>query len=162
MNTTQYFKHDNFLVVQNGDFNDTFDLNGQYVNEFFDVKEYLETQNYSELSLQRIAIHLSKRHIQYDNDLRFGYTKCIIPNPKVTIDYLNDTSSQELQGRFGFYLNNRFVFAIYSKDFTFLESEGELSKDQYCKIVFELDKENRNKLNEIIQSLNTLAKYDAN
>lgn len=162
MNATQYYKHDNFLVVQNGDWNDTFDLSKDYINDFFDVRGYLENQSYSELALKRVATILYNRFDTLFKE-HYGYIECIIPNQKVTIDYLNDTSSKELQGRFGFYLNNRFVFAIHSTDFAFLMPfDGELSKDQYCKIVFELDKDNRNKLNQIIYSLNTLAKYDAN
>ena len=115
MNTTQYYKHENFLVVQNGDYNDTFDLSKDYVNEFINVADYLATKKTKfalDLGLRRVAMVLQGR---FDNLFkeRYGYIECIIPNPKVTIQY-GDDFTKELKSRFAFFLNNRFVFAFYS------------------------------------------------
>lgn len=163
MNTTQYFKYENFLVVQNNKQNNTFDLNGQYVNEFFDVTEYLNSQNYSELAIKRVAIHLANKHISYDNHLRFGYAQCIIPNEKIKIEFNHNTVG-ELEGIFSFYMSNKFILNVSSQDFVFInDRNGTLTTNEYLRMLFRsAGKETRQQLNEIIHSLNTLAKYDAN
>ena len=166
MNTTQYYKHNNFLVVQNGDYNDTFDLSKSYVNEFFDITGYLKDKEYSKHHLQRVATLLYKKFNEGDftfsNIKMYDFTKCIIPNPKVTIEY-GDDFTKDLKSRFAFFLNNRFVFAFYTNDTFLSEYRSELTTNQYCEILFTTaSKETRNSLNQIIHSLNTLAKYDAN
>ena len=165
MNTTQYYKHENFLVVQNGNWNDTFCLDRLALNgEFRFLVEYLNHFDYSEHSLQRVSnllYHYCKGNIELFKEW-YGFAECIIPNPKVRIEFNHDCT-KDLQGRFAFYLNNRFVIAAYSEDYAFLfNTEGDLLKAKYLKRIFEADKENRTKLNQIIHSLNILSNYDAN
>lgn len=165
MNKTQYFKHNNFLVIQNEEYNDTFDLKSGYINQFWKDFAYYDNAEYTDEEIgkfansffENISEPLNKNSYCINS---FGYTRCIIPNEKVTMQY--DTWTDR-KGRFAFFFKDRFVFAIYSEDFVCLSDiEGELTTNQYCKIVFDSSKEVRTKLNEIIHSLNTLAKYDAN
>lgn len=166
MNTTQYYLHDNFLVIQNGEYNDTFDLKDGDMNVFWEGFAYYDNAEYTEEEIGKFA-NLFFENLSEPLNINshcvnsFDYTKCIIPNPKVTIEY-GDDFTKDLKSRFAFFLNNRFVFAFYSDESFLSKYRGELTTNQYCKIVFESSKEVRTQLNEIIHSLNTLAKYDAN
>lgn len=166
MNTTQYFRYENFLVVQNGDYNDTFDLKKVFLSSFNIIK-YLESQNYSELALQRVAILLhgkfNEGDFTFSNIKMYDYQKCIIPNEKIRIEFNHNTVG-ELEGVFSFYMSNKFILNVSSQDFVFMnDRNGTLTTNEYLRILFRgAGKENRTQLNQIIHSLNTLAKYDAN
>jgi hypothetical protein len=173
MNTTQYYKHGNFLVVQTEKFNDTFDLNSKkFRNEFFNLIEYLEHFNYSEHSLQRVS-NLLVRHFKYNvlsNKDSYGYTECIIPNNKLAIELSTIISSNFLEEKdqITFYkkVNNDSYFPISQlhnqKEFRKTNNYAIIDTNQYCTLLFGLGKEEQSKLNQISNSLNILSKYDAN
>jgi len=156
----QYFRYENQLVVQNADYNDTFDLsNGTWLNEIplFDVV------NSDEINAALLDEHFNNRK-DFVGTYKATYktTECIIPNQKVTIDYDRERIEGKLIETLLFVVNSR-VFAKLRIDFNIymiLDQHVTLTTNQYCKIVFEENEQNRKELNKIINALNFISNYD--